>query len=162
MTSLAAETRNAVDAHPFVRDGLRAGVLNFAAAARFLDVAGGEEAVATALRRYADELPTIESRDGSVRVTMQSGIGVAEAIGRESILQIGETTFTSDGGDYTAIQAVGAVDPRYAGTVSIRLDNADIEVRGTGLTEESLVVIVDRRAASAALEIVEDAVEGFR
>ena len=162
MTSLAAETRKAVDAHPFVRDGLRAGVLNFAAAARFLDVDGGEEAVATALRRYADELPTIESRDASVRVTMQSGIGVVDTPDRDPILGVGEKKFAPDGGDVTAIQAVGAVDPRYAGTVSIRLANADIAVRGMGLSAESLVVIVDRRAASSALEIVEDAAERFR
>ncbi|MFW5918673.1 MAG: DUF7523 family protein [Halanaeroarchaeum sp.] len=162
MTSLAAATRKAVDAHPFVRDGLRAGILNFAAAARFLDVDGGDDAVATALRRYAEDLPDIESRDGSVRVTMESGIGETRASEEGAVLRVGETTYAPDGGSLTAIQAVGDVDARLLGAVSVRLATADVDVYGAGLTDESLLVIVDRLVASTALEIVEDAAGRYR
>lgn len=158
MTSLAAATREAVDAHPFVRDGLRAGVVNFSAAARFLDVDGGEEAIATALRRYAEELPEIESRDGGVRVTMQSGIGRGEG----SILAVGDDAFAADAGSLTAIQAHGAVDAHLLATVAYRLDADSVAVEGVGLTGESLVVVVERRDATTALAIVEDAAAGYR
>lgn len=158
MSSLAAATREAVDAHPFVRDGLRAGILNFSAAARFLDVDGGDEAVATALRRYAAELPDIESRDGSVRVTMQSGIGRGEG----SLLAVGGTAYTADAGSATAIQALGDVDARLLSTVSSRLADASVAVHGAGLTQDTLVVVVERRDASTALAIVEDAAAGYR
>ena len=53
--TVAAETRKAVREHPFVYDGLRAGIVNYTAAARFLDV-GDTEAVGAALRRYAEDL----------------------------------------------------------------------------------------------------------
>jgi len=53
--TVAADARAAVREHPFLETALRAGVVNYTAAARFLDV-GAEEAVAAALRRYAAEL----------------------------------------------------------------------------------------------------------
>jgi hypothetical protein len=158
MSSLAATTRSAVDARPFIRDGLRAGVVNFAAAARYLDVDGGEEAVATALRRYADELPPLEDRDGGLRVTMQSGVGT----GDDALLTVGEESFGSDGGSLTAIQAVGDVDAHLLGTIATRLAGADVDPAGVGMTDAALVVLVDRRDASTVLTIVEDAAAGYR
>lgn len=160
MTSLAAETRTAVDAHPFIRDGLRAGVVNFAAAARFLDVDGGEEAVATALRRYAEELPAVESRDADVRVTMQSGIGPGD--GDETLLQIGSNDFAAGSGSDTAIQAVGDVDVGLFGTVVDRLAGDGVDVIGAGYAADALVLVVERRDAAAALTVVEDAATGYR
>ncbi|MGM0398598.1 MAG: DUF7523 family protein [Halobacteriota archaeon] len=158
MSSLAAATREAVDAYPFVRDGLRAGVVNFSAAARFLDVDGGNEAIATALRRYAEELPEIDSRDGGVRVTMQSGIGTGDG----SILAVGGVSFAEDAGSLTAIQAHGDVDARLLATVAARLADAAVGVEGVGLTGDSLVVVVERRDGTTALTIVEDAAERYR
>ena len=58
--TVAAETRRAVRASPFLRDALRAGCVNYTAAARFLDV-GDEDAVVAALRRYAEDLPDLEA-----------------------------------------------------------------------------------------------------
>ena len=48
--TVAERTRAAVRAEPFVYEALRAGVLNYTAAARYLDV-GDESAVSAALRR---------------------------------------------------------------------------------------------------------------
>ncbi|ALG82179.1 DUF7523 family protein [Halanaeroarchaeum sulfurireducens] len=157
MSSLAAATREAVDAHPFVRDGLRAGIVNYSAAARFLDVEGNTEAVATALRRYADELPQIASRDGEVRVTMQSGIGRSEG----SFLAVAGTSYGECSGPLTAILATGDVDGRFLATVANRLAGAEISLEALGLADESVVVIVDRRDASTALATVEDAATGY-
>lgn len=154
MESLAAQTRAAVDAHPFLRDALRAEVLNFAAAARFLDVEGEEEAVATALRRYAADLPPIRSREGSVRVTMHRGIDSADPV-----LTVGDR---SPAGDATAILAVGDVDAHLLGVVANRLDGSEVTTRGLGLAGDALVAIVDRGAGRVAVEIVEDAAAGYR
>ncbi|MFW6385426.1 MAG: DUF7523 family protein, partial [Halodesulfurarchaeum sp.] len=68
MRSLAEETRTAVDEQPFVRMALRAGVLNIAAAARYLDVEGGSSSIATAIRRYGEDLPDLEPDEGTIRV----------------------------------------------------------------------------------------------
>ncbi len=76
--SLAAETRRAVDRRPFLRTALRAGVVNYTAAARFLAVDGETDAIATALRRYADELPAYETESRAARVRMERGIGPLE------------------------------------------------------------------------------------
>lgn len=77
--SLAADARRAADSHPFLITALRAGIVNYTAAARFLEVDGETDAVATALRRYAEELPAHEMRARDARVTMESGIGPVEA-----------------------------------------------------------------------------------
>lgn len=159
MPSLAEATRTAVDAHPFVRDALRAGVINYSAAARFLDVDGTDEAVATALRRYAEDLPSVETRTGDVRVTMQSGVGRGE---EGSLLAVDGTSYAPDEGSLTAIQAVGAVDAALLGTVASRLSHASVEVEAIGVTGESLVVLVERRDGTTALSIVEDSADGYR
>lgn len=158
MSSLAAETRAAVDAHPFVRAAIRAGIVNFSATARFLDVDGGTEAIATALRRYADELSDLEPRDGAVRVTMQSGVGNGDG----TLLSVGGTSFAADSGSLTAILATGDVDGRLLGTIATRLADASVDVAGMGLTEGSVAVVVERSDATTALSVVEDAANGYR
>ena len=109
--TLAGETRAAVAAHPFLRRALRAGVVNHAAAARFLDVEGDEEAVAAAVRRYAEELPAFETGDARARVSMESGLS-ATADGEDALLVVGDEGFAADGGDLTALVAAGDLDTR--------------------------------------------------
>ncbi|UIO99293.1 hypothetical protein Hbl1158_12240 [Halobaculum sp. CBA1158] len=86
--TVAEETREAVRERPFLLDALRAGVVNYAAAASLLDLDADADAVATALRRFGDDLrderaargdavtadgdPTA---DGGARVTMHRGVG---------------------------------------------------------------------------------------
>ncbi|MFB6093763.1 MAG: hypothetical protein ABEJ77_02330 [Halanaeroarchaeum sp.] len=154
MESLAAQTREAVDAHPFVRDALRAEVLNFAAAARYLDVEGGQEAIATALRRYAAELPPIQSRDGAVRVTMRRGIDPDEPI-----LAVGDRLPAASS---TAVLAVGDVDARLAATVADRLAASDVGIEGLGLVGDGLIAVVERGGGRVALDAVEDAAARYR
>lgn len=73
--TLAADTRAAVRRRPFLHEALRAGVLNYAAAARLLDVEGEQSAVVAALRRYAETLSPYDETARDVRVTMRSGLG---------------------------------------------------------------------------------------
>lgn len=150
--SLAGETRAAVDDHPFLRRALRAGVVNHAAAARFLDVDGDEDAVAAAVRRYAAELPDIRHRDAGSRVEMRSGLARADG----GVLSVGGEGFAVDGGDLTALVGRGDVDTRALAAVLDRLHTAGVEPVAAGVAD-ALVVVVERRAGADALRVVEDA-----
>jgi len=158
--SVASQTRKAVRAHPFLRAALRAGVVNYAAAARFLDV-GEEEAVTAALRRYAEDLPDYEPPvpgAGDARVRMQSGLGPTTDPD-EALLRVGDTMLAPDAGDLTAVTATGdGVGPRALGHVLGRLDAAGVAVGAAGATDGLALVAVTRRDGPDALRIVEDAV----
>ncbi|QSG15757.1 DUF7523 family protein [Halapricum desulfuricans] len=151
--SLAADTREAVRAHPFVYEGLRAGVLNYSAAARFLDV-GETDAVAAALRRYAEELPERDAAERELRVTMHSGVGPAED-SDEPLLEVGETALAADGGDATAVVATGDVSPDLLGTVLGRFAAAEIAVEAAAVGSDTLVVVVGRRDGPDAVRLIE-------
>lgn len=155
--SLAARTREAVRDDPFLYDALRAGVLNYTAVARYLPVEGEHDAIATALRRYADELDEYEPAGGDVRVSMKSGIG--PAAGAEPLLAVGDLGFAAEGGGSTAIVGSGSVDVAVLRRVLGRLETADIDVEAAGVTEDALVVVVERRVGANALRAVEAAVE---
>lgn len=160
--TVAERTREAVRAHPFLHRALRAGVVNYTAAARFLDV-GEEEAVAVALRRYADDLPHDRSDDAPddrrVRVDMKSGIGPADDPA-DAVLAVGDTALAPGGGDggaLTGIFATGDVGPDTLGDVLARLRVEGVSVEAAGASEGHLVVAVEWRDGPNALRLVEDA-----
>ena len=149
--SVAARTRRAVRADPALHDALRAGVVNYSAAARSLDVEGDEESIATALRRFAEELEPTESDDGRVSVRLHRGVAL-DSDG------FGGVDLEADGAA-TAIEVSGDVDPRALETVLGRLRTAEIECLRAGVAGESLVVAVEERAGAEALRVVEAAIE---
>jgi hypothetical protein len=154
--SLAAATRDAVRERPFLYDALRAGVLNYTAAARLLDVEGDIDAVATALRRFAEELPEGSAHDARASVSMQSGLGRVES--DDALLVVGDTRLASGAGSLTGIVASGEVSPATLGDVLGRLRATDIAVEAAGVGDETLVVAVQRRDGPDALRVVERAV----
>ncbi|MFB6207654.1 MAG: hypothetical protein ABEJ05_14120 [Haloglomus sp.] len=158
--TLAAETRDAVRERPFLHAALRAGVVNYTAAARFLDLGEDEEdheAVAAALRRYAEELGAYEAptAGASARVEMRSGVGPADDHA-DVLLAVGGTVLAPTGGDETAIVATGDVEPAHLAAVLDRLRSVDIDVSAAGATDGSLTVVVPRRDGPAALRVVEE------
>ena len=155
--SLAAQTRRAVADHPFLLTALRAGVINYTAAARFLEVDGEVDAVSTALRRYAEELPDYETIARETRVTMQSGVGPVDDPAN-ALLVVGGTAI-GGGGDRTAIFTAGEVDAPALATVLEALSVAGIAVTAAGVGEERMVVVVDRLEGANAVRAVEDALE---
>lgn len=158
--TVAAETRRAVRARPFLRDALRAGCVNYTAAARFLDL-GDEEAVAAALRRYAEDLPDYErpAPEGRARVNMRSGLGPTDDPD-EALLAVADTLLAPGTGDLTGITVTGdGVNPRTLGHVIARLDAEGVAVGAAGATDGVLLVAVNRRDGPDALRYVEDAVE---
>ncbi|TKR28162.1 DUF7523 family protein [Natronomonas salsuginis] len=158
--TVAAETRAAVREHPFLHTALRANIVNYTAAARFLGV-GDIEAVAAALRRYAEELDALERTTRRVSVSMKSGVeSVDEDSGEEAnggLLSIGDRTFVDDGGDLTAIVAVGKVELPDLEVVLGRLRTAEINAIAAAGTDGHVAVVVERRAGPDAVRLVEDA-----
>ena len=153
--TVAADAREAVDAHPFLHTALRAGVLNYTAAADFLDV-GDTDAVAAALRRYAGELDEYDRPERRVSVSMRSNVGLADDADG-GILRVGGDAFAVDAGDLTAVVATGEVDTRALATVLARLRTAEIEAVAAAGTDGHLAVVVGRRAAPDAVRAVESA-----
>ncbi|WIV66100.1 DUF7523 family protein [Natrialbaceae archaeon AArc-T1-2] len=156
--SLAAETRRRVAEHPFLVAALRAGVVNHTAAARFLDVEGETEAVATALRRYAAELPEYETTARDARVTMQRGVGPVDDPA-DAFLSVGGTALGPADGDATAILADGPVDAAALATVLETLALEGVAVAAAGVGSETMVVVVDRLEGANAVRAVEGALE---
>lgn len=155
--SLAAAAREAVHERPFLLEALRAGVVNYAAAARVLDLGDDETAVATALRRYAERLPprTVAARRATV--TIHSGLS-REASG-EGLLAINGTHFETGGGDLTAVLATGSVDAPTLGHVLARVGAAGVVPVAAGAGDGALLVVVERRDGPTTLEVVEAALE---
>ena len=145
--SLAEATRDAVRARPFLLAALRAGVVNYAAAARYLDV-GDEDAVVAALRRFAEDLGPYEPPAADARVTMQRGLGDGDPA--EALLVVGET----------ALVAAGDVGPAALRRALGRLDAHDLPVRAAAVDADSLVVVLESRDGPRALREVEAAVSG--
>ncbi|AEH37951.1 DUF7523 family protein [Halopiger xanaduensis] len=168
--SLAAETRRAVADHPFLLTALRAGVVNYTAAARFLAADGLEgdtDAIATALRRYAEEVPDYGTESRAVQVRMESGIGPlereADAPGDsepEALLAVGGAAFGSVDGDRTAIIATGEVDPTALAAALERLALEDVSTTAAAVGDGTMVLVVDRIEGANAVRAVEAALEG--
>jgi hypothetical protein len=148
--SLAERAREAARGHPFLVEGLRTGVVNHTAAARFLDLDGDPDAVATALRRYADDLNGRDPPSSTLRVRME----------REDT-----PDWLSDPADSeTAVVAEGDVEPTALAPVLARLRIAGVEVTSAGATgggasdgasHGAFGVIVTRRDGSTVVRCVE-------
>ncbi|WP_338728424.1 hypothetical protein [Haladaptatus sp. DJG-WS-42] len=156
MSSLASETRAAVRGHPFLHFALRADVVNYTAAARFLDI-GDTEAVTAALRRFADDLPAFEQTDCAPRVSMQSGLGEGDS--EDALVTVGDTHLVAGAGSLTGIVVAGDVSVTALGHVLSCLALADIEPFAAAGTEGTLIVVVARRDGPTALRTVERELE---
>jgi hypothetical protein len=157
--SLASDTRDAVRAHPFLYDALRAGVLNYTATARFLDL-GDVDTVTAALQRYADELDNYNPADGDTRIEMQIGLGPVDSEDDrgDALIHIGDTAY-DDGGSLTGIIATGEVSPSVLATVLNRFRVEGIDVETATIGNGSLIVLVSRRDGPIALRLIEAVVE---
>ncbi|GAB3702473.1 DUF7523 family protein [Halorubrum pallidum] len=163
--SLAADAREAVRARPFLRDALCAGVVNHSAAAAWLvadaDLDGDADAVATALRRFREDLPAYETDECEASVSMRSGVSVARDRDADDpptdvLLRVGDAALV-DGGSETAILATGEVDAAALAAVLRRLAAVGVAVSAAAVVGEALVVAVERRDGPSAVRVVESA-----
>ena len=152
--TLAADTRAAVRHHPFLYDALRSGVVNYTAAARFLDIDGETDSVVAALRRFAADLPDYERPGDAPPVSMESGLGEGDPA--DAVLAVGDLALVPDEGSLTAITAGGA-DAAALRQVLGRLATAEVSVEAAAVGGGSLVVVVGRREGADAVRAVEDA-----
>ncbi|SFR44744.1 DUF7523 family protein [Halogeometricum limi] len=164
--SLAAETRDAVRARPYLLSALRTGVVNYAAAAETLDVDGDADSVATALRRFAEDLPPVELERRDVTVRMRSGVGMAgedvdAGTDDEPVLAVGGVSLVAAGGALTALVATGEVDAHSLAVVCDRLAAENVVVDAAGVAGDELVVVVPRRQGATALRHVESVFESL-
>lgn len=155
--TLAAEARAAVRSCPFLFDALRAGVVNYAAAARRLDVGDDTEAVATALRRFARELSRPEVSAREVRVTMHTGLESTQTSPDDALLSLNSVGFTSSDGPLTGVLAVGDVDADALDHVLGLLSTNTVSVEAAAVAGEALFVVVDRSEGVQALRLLEEA-----
>lgn len=154
--TIAEKTREAVREHPFLYEALRAGVLNYTAAARFLDI-GEAETVAAALRRYGEELE-YEHPAGDARVTMESGLG--ETADSDALLTVGDRAFAPGAGSLTGILGTGSVSLGLFRHVLGRCETASLAVHAAGFTEQAMLVVVDRRDGPETIQLVEECCSG--
>ena len=70
--SLAAITRREVRKTPYLYDAIRAGIVNYSAAARMLDLEGQDTAVSVSLQRLNKELPPLEMARIDANITISS------------------------------------------------------------------------------------------
>lgn len=167
--SLAARARAAVDDRPFLRTALAADVVNYAAAARTLDLdtddantdtdpsaePGRIDAVAAALRRYAEELE-FDTEARSARVTMEGRLGETDETG---LLSVNGTNYASGAGTLTGVLAAGDVDARALAAVLSRFDAAGVDPEAAGVAGGALLVVVQRRDGPDAVRLTERALD---
>lgn len=156
--TIAERTREAVRTEPFLHEALRAGVLNYTAAARYLDV-GDVDAVSAALRRFGDDLEPAAD-DGTARVRMHSGLGRRREDDSDepALPGIDGAGFVPDAGSLTAIVATGDICTRHCASVLSVVDAHDIEVTAFGMRAETLVLVVANSAAPETVRLVESVV----
>ena len=150
--SLAAETREAVRERPVLYDALRAGVVNYTAAAETLAIDGDREAIATALRRFTESLSenADEPTDRSLTVRMDRSVDPDEL---DAVPSTVETAGVDDA--VTAVRARGGVDAEMLATVCDRLRIAEIDILAASVAADLLVVVVPQRAGVDTLRTVE-------
>lgn len=150
--SLAAETREAVRERPVLYDALRAGVVNYTAAAETLDIDGDREAIATALRRFTESLSenADEPTDRSLTVRMDRSVDPDEL---DAVPSTVETAGVDDA--VTTVRARGGVDAEMLATVCDRLRIAEIDILAASVAADLLVVVVPQRAGVDTLRTVE-------
>jgi len=152
--SLAAETREAVRETPFLYEALRAGVVNYSAAARALEVSGDDEAIAAALRRFADDLPARETERRDARVRMRTGLGPTD---EDPLIAVSGQGYGPGDGSLSGVLATGEVDARALGRALSLLSPHGVGVEAAGVAGGALLVVVPRRDGATALRLVEDA-----
>lgn len=154
--SLAEETRRAVRSYPFLYEALRAGVLNYTATARFLDL-GEVETVTAALRRYGEELDTEKQEIVTdVQVRMQSGLECQSDSGN-ALLSVGDRAYgPASGGSLTGIIVSGDLTQSVLAEVLDQCRIKEITIESAAVCEETLVAVTDQRDGPTVLRIVED------
>lgn len=148
----AETTREQARTHPYLIDALRDGIVNYAAAARTLDVSADTDAVATALRRYATDLPPRTTTSHDVRVTITTPESPTDNPLSRVPPDTRENTATEP---LTHITATGDIPPRALEHILGLCHTHRITPVAASATPDRLVLVVDRADAATALRLTE-------
>lgn len=151
--SLASRTRDTVKKYPCIHEALRTGVINYSAAARFLPVSGDTEAIASALRRYAEELPDPTPKPRDISITMHTSYP-DQLTGLPA-----EIPEPSDEGPVTWLCVSGDITPVLVGSVLLGCKIHEIPVLAVTATDGTAVLSVPRSAGAAALRCMENVID---
>lgn len=151
--SLAAEARMAVRKDPFLFDALRAGVVNYAALARDLDIDGEQDAISAALRRFAEELESPASVERSVRVRIEAGL---ERVESDPLISVDDIGYASGNGELTGVIVIGDVDVGILERAIGLCRTHGLDVESAAVASDTLILVLDRRDGPQALRVLED------
>ncbi len=152
--SLASETRATVRDEPVLYDALAAGVANYAAVARELDVEGDIDAITAALGRFAEELHTPIETESEATVRMKSGLEPVDEDDAE-VLHVGGRGYTAGTGSFTGVFATGDLGARALERALGRLRSHDVTIEAAGVTDGTLLIVVGRRDGADAVRLLE-------
>lgn len=168
--SLAAETRAAARAHPWLVTALRADIINYRAAASFLDLEGDIDSVARALRRFGDSLNNFTTvGESDIPIRMHHGVDIVSDThdmvqnqGEASVdilLRLNNEFIITADGQLSAIIVDTVPDMTISGftTAIERIQMEDINIKAAGTLQDMFIVIVPRRKGASALRSVEAA-----
>lgn len=150
--TVAEETRTKLEAHHFLYLGLRAGVLNYSAVARFLESEDIETAAA-ALRRYSESVDSFSTDTIDSTIRMHSGVSPGSS---EPVVTIGRTEYGGSGGEFTALVSNSQIGSGPLGAILQRLDIVGISVEAVSSDSEGFAVVVPRTDGPAALRCIEE------
>lgn len=157
--SLAEETRTAVHRRPYLLTALREGIVNYAAAARTLGLSEDTEAVATALRRYAEQLPPATTESRHTRVSMRTNL---DDLQEADLLNLTTQTNTLQHDAHTGVIVEGDVDAIVLEQSLAILHANQIKISAAGVAGDQMVLILDRQDAAHAIRLVEEVLDEVR
>lgn len=168
--SLAAETRAAARAHPWLMTALRAGIVNYRAAASFLDIDGDSDSVARALRRFADTLDEFTSTDISgVTVRMHHGVDIVsddcgvvqqqDESESDILLRVTDDCILTTDGRLSAIivNNISEISISAFMTALGCVQTEEITITAAGSTRDIFIIVVPREEGANALRSIEAA-----
>ncbi len=131
--SLAASTRRKVKNTPYLYDALRAGIVNYSAAARMLDLEGEDTAVSVSLQRLSKDLSPLEMSSVDANITINSD----EVKQRVKIL------------------IEGSVDAKILSHLILVCHMNEIHVREASMEDKKINIVVGWKDGPNSLRLIE-------
>ncbi|WP_415487561.1 hypothetical protein [Candidatus Hikarchaeum yamanae] len=137
--SLAAITRREVRKTPYLYDAIRAGIVNYSAAARMLDLEGQDTAVSVSLQRLNKELPPLEMERIDANITISSD---------ETNQQV-------------KIMVEGPVDAKILSHLILVCHMNEIRIIEASISRGEIQIVVEWKEGPNSLRIIERALESI-
>ncbi len=134
-------------------------MVNYRAVARAIDVSGDVDAVATAIRRYAEELAPVAEDSDPPTIRIERPVRITTAPDATGLLSVGDTTVQSgtDGAAAALLVSRGhAYPPRQLAADILALETNDLTPQAVGLGQTTAVIVVAQTDGPDAIRVLED------